>query len=152
MTLREILLAKGNEVHTIGPEASLEDVVQKLIRANCGSLVVCDRAGASDDRSPRGRMVGIVTERDILHACAKYSGRPLASLRVSEVMTRDVATGTPGDSVEETMGLMTEHRIRHLPILEGGRLVGLVSIGDVVKLQHQRLSLENHYLKSYIQG
>ncbi len=148
MTLRDILLAKGNDVQTIGPEATLEEVVQKLVRVNCGSLVVCERAGAGD----RDRMVGIITERDILRACAKYSGRPMASLRVADVMTRDVATGTPADSVEETMGLMTEQRIRHLPIIEDGRLAGLVSIGDVVKLQHQRLSMENHYLKSYIQG
>ena len=63
-----------------------------------------------------------------------------------------MAIGSPDDSVEDTMGLMTERRIRHLPIVEDGQLVGLVSIGDVVKMQHDRLTMENHYLKSYLQG
>ena len=67
-------------------------------------------------------------------------------------MTRDVTTGSPDDSVEDTMGLMTELRIRHLPVVEDGQLVGLVSIGDVVKMQHDQLTMENHYLKSYLQG
>ena len=144
MTLREILQSKGSNVHTISPQASLDDVVQKLVACNCGSLVVCDTDG--------GRMLGIITERDILRACAKHSGQPLAALRVGDAMTRDLATGTLNDSVEATMGLMTERRIRHLPIIEDGRLAGLVSIGDVVKIQYEQLSMENHYLKNYIHG
>ena len=67
-------------------------------------------------------------------------------------MSRDVAVGTPADSVEDTMGTMTNRRIRHLPVLDGGRLVGIVSIGDIVKAQHDQLTMENHYLKTYIHG
>jgi CBS domain-containing protein len=145
MDLREILHIKGHVVHTIGLSATLEDVVQKLVRNNCGSLVVCDAASSSS------RMVGIITERDILRACAKHR-RPLSTLQVAEVMTADVAVGSPSDSVEDTMGLMTRLRIRHLPVVEDGRLLGLVSIGDVVKMQHDRLTMENFYLKSYLQG
>lgn len=145
MDLREILHIKGHVIHTIGQNATLEDVVQKLVRNNCGSLVVCD------DESNSGRMVGIITERDILRACAKHQG-PLATLQVGDAMTADVAVGSPGDSVEDTMGLMTRLRIRHLPVVEDGRLLGLVSIGDVVKMQHDRLTMENFYLKSYLQG
>jgi CBS domain-containing protein len=155
MTLQEILNAKGRAVHTIGWNATLEDVVQTLVRHNCGSLIVCDvsddRDKRHDDAGPPGHMVGIITERDILRACARHEG-PLASLKVADAMTTDVVTGSPNDSVEATMGLMTEMRIRHLPVVEGGQLQGLVSIGDVVKLQYDRLSMENHYLKSYIQG
>jgi CBS domain-containing protein len=132
-------------VHTIGRNATLEDVVQKLVRNNCGSLVVCDDAASSS------RMVGIITERDILRACAKHH-RPLSTLQVAEVMTADVAVGLPCDSVEDTMGLMTRLRIRHLPVVEDGQLLGLVSIGDIVKTQHDRLTMENFYLKSYLQG
>ena len=143
MILRDILHAKGRAVHTIGPEATLEDVVQTLVSHNCGSLVVCD--------GPDGTMVGIITERDILRACSVHKG-PLAELRVDDFMTRNLATGSSDDSVEETMGLMTERRIRHLPIVDDGRLKGLVSIGDIVKLQFDHLSLENHYLKNYLHG
>ena len=151
MTLREILHAKGHVVHTIGSQATLEDVVQKLVRNNCGSLVVCDaESGDADPKTP-GRMVGIITERDILKACAAHQG-PLSTLCVADAMTRNVLTGSPTDSVEQTMGLMTEMRIRHLPVVEDGQLLGLVSIGDVVKMQHDRLTMENHYLKSYIHG
>ena len=145
MDLREILHIKGHVIHTIGQNATLEDVVQKLVRNNCGSLVVCD------DSSNSGPMIGIITERDILRACAKHQG-PMSTINVGDVMTADVAVGSPGDSVEDTMGLMTRLRIRHLPVVEDGRLLGLVSIGDVVKMQHDRLTMENFYLKSYLQG
>lgn len=145
MDLREILHIKGHVIHTIGQSATLEDVVQKLVRNNCGSLVVCD------DASNSCRMVGIITERDILQACAKHQC-PLSNLNVGDVMTTDVAVGSPCDSVEDTMGLMTRLRIRHLPVVEDGQLLGLVSIGDVVKMQHDRLTMENFYLKSYLQG
>jgi len=146
MTLREILHTKGHVVHTIGSSATLEDVVQKLVRHNCGSLVVYDA-----ENSTSGRMVGIITERDILKACAVHQA-PLSTLRVADAMTIDMVVGSPCDSVADTMGLMTEMRIRHLPVVEDGQLLGLVSIGDVVKMQHDRLTMENHYLKSYLQG
>jgi len=145
MMLQEILRNKGSNVFTIAPDATLEDVVQKLVGHNCGSLVVCE----ADERAS-GRLSGIVTERDILKATAAH--KQLDRVKVAEVMTRDVITGTPADSVEDTMGLMTENRIRHLPIVEDGRLQGLISIGDVVKAQHDQLTMENHYLKNYIQS
>jgi CBS domain-containing protein len=145
MTLRDILTAKGSIVHTIDAGASLEEVVQTLVRHNCGSLVV------RDGTSPQGRMVGIITERDILKACASHK-TALASLSVSDAMTGNLVVGSPTDSVEDTMGLMTNKRIRHLPVVEDDELVGLVSIGDIVKMQHDRLTMENHYLKSYLQS
>ncbi|MEX0711879.1 MAG: CBS domain-containing protein [Pirellulales bacterium] len=141
MVLREILREKGAAVHSIGPDATLDNVVQKLVEFNCGSLVVCRE----------DRMVGIITERDILRFCAARR-MPLDACRVEGTMTGDVVTGKPGDSVEHTMGLMTEKRIRHLPILEDGRLCGLISIGDVVKAQHRIMAIENQYLKTYIQS
>ncbi len=149
MTLRDILRVKGSAVHTIDPSASLEDVVRQLVERNCGSLVVC---GAGADCQGQADLVqGIITERDILRALAARRGS-LAELKVGETMTRELITGALGDSVEHTMGVMTEHRIRHLPILEDGRLAGIISIGDVVKAQHDQMVVENHYLKSYIQG
>jgi CBS domain-containing protein len=147
MTLQEILRKKGSNVHSIAPNATLEDVVQTLVRHNVGSLVVCEHAGCN----PPGRMIGIVTERDILRAVAGHHG-PLTAQKVEDAMTRDVVTASPSASVEEVMGLLTERRIRHLPVMEEDNLVGMISIGDIVKAQHDELSLENHYLRSYIQG
>jgi CBS domain-containing protein len=145
MSLHEILRNKGNKVLSISPHATLDDVVQKLVKNNCGSLVVCEE----DDPC---RMVGIITERDILRACAAKNA-PLDQVLVNQCMTRNPVTGLPDDSIQSVMGLMTERRIRHLPILNyDGMLIGLISIGDLVKQQHDELSRENHYLKSYIQG
>lgn len=145
MTLQEILNVKGTEVHTIDASATLDDVVQTLVRHNCGSLVVVDA------RAPRRQMIGIVTERDILRACAARRG-PLDRTSVTDAMTRDVVTGTPADTIQDTMQVMTEHRVRHLPILRDGELVGIISIGDVVKARHEQTEFENHYLKTYIQS
>ncbi len=144
MLLQEILSQKGSTVHTIRPDATLDDLVQSLVRHRCGSLVVTE----SDSSSP---MLGIITERDVLRACAARR-TTLDQIRVAEFMTREVAVRRPADSVEDTMGVMTELRIRHLPIVDEGRLVGIISIGDIVKAQHNLLTMENHYLKSYIHG
>ena len=144
MKLADILAHKGYKVHSIRPSASLAEVVQVLVRHNIGSLMVCDDEDCK-------RMRGIITERDILRACAARRA-PLETLQVADTMTSDVVTAAPHDSVEDIMGLMTDHRIRHLPVLEHGELVGIVSIGDIVKAQHDALTMENHYLKSYLHG
>jgi len=93
--------------------------------------------------------VGIISERDILHSCVAGS-RPLAEVLVAEAMSTTLITGTPDDEVESVMGLMTTRRIRHLPVLSEGRLAGIISIGDVVKAQHDRLAMENRFMKDYI--
>ena len=107
MNLQDILPHKGSAVYSIRPDATLDDVVQTLVHFNCGSLVVRD----GDDSSP---MLGIITERDILKACAAIRGS-LGQIVVREAMNQNVTTGTPCDSVEDTMGTMTNRRIRHLP-------------------------------------
>lgn len=146
MHLQDILAAKGSGVRTIAPDASVEEVVQELVRHNVGSLVVCERGVDG-----RERMVGIVTERDILRCVAAHRIE-CGKMRVSDIMTRKVITGSLGDDVGKIMGLMTNNRIRHLPIVDGDRLEGMISIGDVVKAQHDEIMLENHYLKNYIQS
>ncbi len=142
MMLRDILVTKGAGVHTITPDATLDEVVKKLVECNCGSLVVCE-VGDSQ------KMVGIITERDILRASVDGS-LPLDQQTVGERMTSDLVCATPDQSVADTMGQMTDRRIRHMPVIENERLVGIISIGDVVKAQHDALTMENHYLKSYI--
>jgi CBS domain-containing protein len=144
--LMDILRVKGTNVHCIEPRATLAEVVRKLVDFKIGSLVVRDGFGAH-----QGGVVGIITERDILRACADGCVS-LADRRVEEFMTREVLTGSPLDSIDETMGLMTEHRVRHLPVMDGDELKGMISIGDVVKAHHHMAVVENHYLKSYIQS
>lgn len=144
MLLEDILKVKGSHVFTIRPEATLEEVVRELVARNVGALLVCTRDCPAGERP-----VGIITERDILHVCA--SGRyDLARICVKEAMSTNLVTGAPSDSVEAAMGWMTEKRIRHLPVLVEGRLVGLVSIGDVVKAQHHHLAMENQFMRDYI--
>lgn len=140
MKLREILKYKGHHVHTIAPKASLKEVIDALTQNNCGSLVVIEQ----------GRMCGIITERDILRAASQ--GTDLRHATVEQQMSSNLLTGKPSDEIGSVMGLMTEKRIRHLPILEDDELVGIISIGDVVKAQHDELTMENHYLKNYIQS
>ncbi len=144
MTLKEILRQKGTEVYSITPDETVADAVQSLVDHNCGSLLVID------PKSGRP-MAGIITERDILRVTAAKVG-PLDQIKVKEVMTVDVTTGTLSDSVDDVMGLMTEQRIRHLPIVEDDELKGIISIGDVVKAHVGELATENHYLKEYIQS
>ncbi len=139
--LRDILQSKGSAVYTVWPTATLQDVVDLLVRHNCGSLVVVEG----------GQLLGIVTERDILRAAAAVD-RPLTECQVQDHMSIELVLGNPEEPIGEVMGLMTEHRVRHLPVMDRGQLVGIVSIGDIVKAQHRQLSMENHYLKNYIQG
>jgi len=146
MTLLEILGVKGSDVHTIDELCTLDDVVQRLVKHNCGSLIVLNRP----QENGRRQMIGIITERDILRACA--ARWPLAHTQVSDAMTRDVVVGAPTDSVEDTMEVMTDRRVRHLPILQDGELVGIISIGDVVKARHEQTEFENHHLKAYLQS
>jgi CBS domain-containing protein len=141
MHVRDVLSGKSSLVHTCSPEDTLADVADLLVGHNIGSLLVMQ-----DEE-----MVGIITERDILRACAATRG-PLEFLKVSERMTRCPIVASPNDEVADIMCIMTERRIRHVPVVERGQLVGIISIGDTVKAQHDELCRENHYLKSYIQS
>ncbi|MBS0210313.1 MAG: CBS domain-containing protein [Planctomycetes bacterium] len=145
MTLNDILRTKGSTVYTIAPTATLGEVIHSLVIHRCGALLVC-----ADPARCRG-MVGIVSERDLLRACAENEGS-INRLLVSDYMSTDLVTGTPENSVEYIMGVMTDHRIRHLPVLDGDNLVGMISIGDLVKAQLNQTVIENHYLKTYIHG
>ena len=146
MKIDNILTVKGTTVQTISPEAFLQEVVTELIEKRIGALVVCRRDAAGNEE-----LSGIITDRDILYASAT-GRRPLDEVKVAEVMTTALVTCTPEDEVEQVMGLMTNRRIRHLPVLVEGRLAGIISIGDVVKAQHDRLAMENRFMKDYITG
>lgn len=141
MTVRDLLQAKGSAVTTIHADATLYDALATLVRHRIGSLVVMDDAG---------KVAGIITERDLLRECVVRS-EELKNLHVGEVMTTHLIIGVPDDAVGYVMGIMTQNRIRHLPIMDGQHLEGLISIGDVVKAQLEETEYENRYLKEYIQ-
>jgi CBS domain-containing protein len=141
MTIRDILRGKGTEVATISPEATIHDAMTALVNRRIGSLVVTD---------DQGKLAGIITERDILRECTTRSEQVKVT-KVQEVMTTDLIIGVPDDEVGYVMGIMTQNRIRHLPVMVGERIEGLISIGDVVKAQLEETEFENRYLKDYIQ-
>jgi len=141
MHVRDVLSGKSSLVHTCTPDDTLADVADLMVGHNVGSLLVMQHE----------ELVGIITERDILRACAATRG-PLEFLKVSERMTRCPIVASPSDEIADIMCIMTERRIRHVPVVENGQLVGIISIGDTVKAQHDELCRENHYLKSYIQS
>ncbi len=143
MMLSEILRTKGSAVYSTVPDATLRRVTEILVENNCGSLIVVDKEGSR-------KMIGIITERDILRACSK--GTSLDDTPAEEIMTIGMIVGRATDTIADAMGLMTVNRVRHLPVIEDDELVGVISIGDLVKAQHNKLTAENHYLKNYIQG
>ena len=146
MRLQDILAAKGTTVFTTAPDVSLSEVVRQMIEHNIGSMVVCER-----DVDRGERLIGIVTERDLLR-CFAAGKCDLRLLKVSEVMSTSLITAEPCDSVNDMMGVMTSHRIRHVPVLSEERLVGMVSIGDLLKAQHDQLMVENQFMRDYIQS
>ncbi len=140
MAVAMILKDKGRDVTTIAPDASLQDAVNMLAARRIGAIVVTDFAG---------RVAGILSERDIVRATAR-SGCDALNEPVGAHMTRDVVTCSPDDSVERLMEMMTAGRMRHLPVVEDGKLAGIISIGDVVKRRIADAELETESLKAYI--
>ncbi|WP_027891052.1 CBS domain-containing protein [Calidithermus chliarophilus] len=140
-SVRQLILAKGNRVHTISPDATVFEALERMAMYDIGALVVME-----DER-----VVGIFSERDYARKVVLV-GRVSRETKVREIMTDEVITVSPDTTVGECMALMTGKRIRHLPVLEGGNLVGLISIGDVVKAIMSEQELMIAELESYITG
>jgi CBS domain-containing protein len=145
MTVKAILSDKGTSVITVAPTVSLHDAIMILDEHQIGSVVVTD----ADQR-----VIGIITERDVLRTIAHKARNPgtcqICDEPVGEVMTREVETCNEADKVYQIMQRMTEKRFRHLPVVEGGRLVGIISIGDVVKHRLRQMEFESEELHQYI--
>lgn len=143
MTLREVLAGKagkGRRLVTVSAKASVADAIRTMHAENVGSVLVPDAADCP---------VGIFTERDVLRLHAEGE-RDFDRVAVAERMTCSLVLGLPQMSVDEALGLMTERRFRHLPVVEGGRLAGLVSIGDLVKAKLEEAAQEAQALRAYI--
>jgi CBS domain-containing protein len=141
MKMGEILRKKGHDVVTITESHSVLDAAKLLVDHNIGGLVVTEGE----------RPTGILTERDILRLTARSPGE-LGSIQVGTVMTRELITASPEDRLADMMGVMTRNKIRHLPVMEEGRLTGIISIGDLVNACRAVAEEENSHLRQYIQG
>jgi len=142
MNVETILRNKGNRVTTIRSDATIADAVEALRRHGIGALVVSNDGAGVD---------GILSERDVVASLAD-DGAMLLSRPVAEVMTRAVLTCEPQDTVAELMAEMTNRRIRHFPVVENGKLCGIISIGDVVKSRLDEMEFEASSLRSFIAG
>jgi CBS domain-containing protein len=139
MNIASILATKGDKVVTIRAEQSIREALGELAQHNIGALVVVDAAL---------RPIGILSERDIVRAAAKNEA--VFPQLVSQLMTRDLVLGSPGDDVGAVGHTMVQRRIRHLPVVDGGKLVGMVSIGDVVKAQRDQYQGEVDTLQTIV--
>lgn len=136
MSISALLARKGNQVSTIRSTERVAEAVRQLYENRIGALVVVDR---------RGRLAGMFSERDVIRALAE-AGAAALDFEVHELMTPEVTTCTPDDRIDKVMAIMSVHRIRHLPVMDGGRLVGLVSIGDLVKHRLDEKEIEANVL------
>ena len=140
MTVKAILSRKGGDVVTIAPTATLSAAVKLLAERRIGAIVIT---------GPEDRVAGILSERDIVRVLGER-GASVLDEPVSEVMTRKVVSCRQRDTVSAIMEMMTDGKFRHLPVLEGDRVVGLISIGDIVKWRVQEYENEQEALRQYI--
>jgi CBS domain-containing protein len=141
MTIRDLLRAKGDDVITIRSDRIVADAIQLLVQHRIGAVVVVDD----------GEIRGILSERDVLRIAARDPAL-LVRDRVADHMTTNLLVGVTSDHIDYVMDILTKNRIRHLPIVEDRRLVGLISIGDVVNALRTGLESENRYLRDYVHG
>jgi CBS domain-containing protein len=139
MRIADVLRGKGGAVVTIKPDATVTELLDGLASHNIGAMVVVGPDGVE----------GIVSERDVVRQLHAH-GAAVLSLPVQKIMTTVVSTASKSDTVDSLTLLMTENRVRHVPVLEDGKLIGIVSIGDVVKTRMQELESEHEQLHSYI--
>ena len=142
MLVRDVLQSKGRRIVTIDCDATVGEAIAKLVQNNIGSLPVVDH---------ENKLIGIFSERDVLRVIHNR-GEGFARLPVCDLMTRDPVTCNLDDDVEEVMGQMSDRRIAKVPVTDRRELIGIVSVGDVIKAVHDKLHHENQHLLSYIHG
>jgi CBS domain-containing protein len=142
VTIAEILKHKGTQVVSVAPGEDAAQIARTLAQHRIGAVLVRDEAGA---------ILGLVSERDIVRALAASAGEAVQRMTAAELMTRDLHTVTPASRVVEALAMMTDRRVRHLPVVgEDGRLCGMVSIGDLVKARIAEAEFEAEELRHYV--
>ena len=142
MKISIILDKKGRDIYSISPDGTLKDMVRDMLSLSIGSLLVL-----KDD----GALAGIITERDFLHNVNKHPDT-WESVRIGDVMITDVVTASLEDTLEQAMSIMTKHRVRHMPVLDSGKVVGMLSIGDIINASLDETTFQNELLKRYIRN
>jgi CBS domain-containing protein len=149
MKIGDILRIRGRPVITAEPDETVQDAIQKMVNNRIGALPICDG---------KGNMVGIVSERDLLKECAQRASA-IKQTKIKEMMTKEVIIGVPDDSIDYIISVMTQKGVRHLPIMAGSRLEGMISMRDIVQAQLEELKskLEDtkaqvRYLSNYTLG
>ncbi|HEX9975535.1 MAG TPA: CBS domain-containing protein [bacterium] len=142
MKVKDVLAEKGTQVVTVNQEAAVYEALQTFAANRVGSLLVLD---------DKGGIVGIIGARDALMAVVRTYDE-IRKIKVKEIMTKNIIIGDPDDDLDKVEIIMTENRIRHLPIIKQDKLAGIISIGDVVKAQLKNVHVENRFLKEYIVG
>lgn len=151
MQIKDVLQEKGTEVVTINPDQTIHAAIVELNHHGIGALVVTEEGG---------KVAGIITERDILKCCGNNCTHLLntppreqtvCQNLVEDIMARDLVIGVPEDDLNYVMGVMTKHHIRHLPILDDGRLAGIISLGDLINAHFEENVFESRTLKNYVQ-
>lgn len=142
MFVRQILASKGGDIVTISPSTVVSDIVALMSKERIGAVVVLDADA---------HIAGIVSERDVARGLAEH-GADLLTMQASKIMTEDVVSCRPDDGIDKLMRKMTTGRFRHLPVIEKGAMVGIVSIGDIVKHRLEELESEASMLQDYIAG
>ena len=140
MKVRDILQVKGAQVHSIGADQTVLDAVAVLMEHRIGALLVRDGTGA---------VVGVISERDVLREC-QHRSTALGEIPVRDAMTRDLIVCVLDDDIGYAMSVVTKNRVRHLPVMDGDRVAGMISIGDLVKASLDEVQYENRYLRDYI--
>ncbi|MCP3867378.1 MAG: CBS domain-containing protein [Gammaproteobacteria bacterium] len=140
MTLEDLLHNKDNTLMSVKVSDEVNHAIKTMVEHSIGSLLIM---------SEEDQLVGILTERDVLRFGSSRNG-DLSGALIEEVMTRDLMVATPDCSIDQAMSMMTEHRFRHLPVIEDGKPVGMVSIGDLVKAKLKDVTVEVKYLRDYI--
>ena len=140
MKVRNLLASKSGKVLTVHRDQTVKDLIDILAKRRIGALVVVDA---------QGKLTGIISERDVVRLAAAHGAAAL-DLLIGDVMTKDVVIGTPQDDVLSVAHTMTERRFRHLPILEGDELIGMISIGDIMKAQRDAYRGEIDTLQTHI--
>lgn len=140
MKIELILNKKGSGIYSISADATLKDMAKEMLGKSIGSLLILKDDGSID---------GIITERDFLHNVAKYHDT-WESVLVGDVMTKKVLTATPDETLDEVMARMTQNRVRHMPIVEDNKAVGMLSIGDIIYASLDETIFQNELMKRYI--